>query len=603
VTFAHPVSLGPFVTIPLFPNTDNQSKDRAGRLGLPFSSGLNMRNGFLGTLVLLVGAAVAQAQQWPTYGYPQYSGYGYPQYSGYGYPQYSGYGYQYPGYYPGYYTPRSGGYYPGYQQWTPQQVQVNSALVYPRAGYATPVNNTLVNSTPQNTSYSLPPPRVVTLPQTVSQTVPEPLPTGSDHPTSAPLVPQPAHVLPPSTCCGAGCAAACCDQNDLLVPPHEPCCPPPCKHECFWVTTNFLLAWTKAAPVPPLVTTGFAGVMGIGGDAIPGALGQPNTAILVGNNNLNFNLIPGFRIDAGIWLDHDNHFSLEASGFYLPQVHKNFFVQSDASGSPLITRPIFNPVSQQEEAFIVALPGLVAGDVAIGNSQTLWGAEVNGRCHRCCGRHFQLEGLFGVRYLNLIEKTAIDEDLVPLVSGPMNPLTFLGNQVNPPNTLNTLDSFRTTNQFTGLQLGGAVKYESERFFFDGHAKVAVGFNQQTAEIAGTSLLLGPAGNVMSAAPGGILALPSNIGSHQRTLVSVLPEAGITAGVNVTCWLRLTAGYNFLYLNNVVRPTTSIDRTVNPNQVPTDADFGALGGPGRPAFQFHEEGFWVHMLNVGVEFHY
>ena len=563
-------------------------------------------------MALLIGTTVAHAQQWPTYGYQQSPGYGYPQYYGYGYQ------YQYPGYYQGYYPRPSGGnYYPNYQQnyqpqWTPQQVQVNSALVYPRAGYASPVvqqtSPAVQQAIPsQSTSYNSPPlPRVVTLPQAVSQNVPEPLPVGPEtsHPTSAPsapLVPQP--VLPPATSCGSGCGGACCDHNDLLVPPREPVCPPPCKHECFWITGNFLMAWAKPASVGPLLTTGFVGVGGFGGDTIPGALGQPSTSILAGNDKVNFNLIPGFEIGGGIWLDRDNHFSLEASGFYLPLAHQNSFFQSDSGGNPLLTRPIINANTGQEESLIVSFPGLVAGDIGITNSLTLWGAEINGRCYKCCGKYFQLQGLAGVRYLNLVETLRIDEDLVPLVPLGGSGLTFLANEVDPPNTISTHDSFRTANQFTGFQLGGALKFENERFFFDVHAKAAVGVNQQSADISGTSLLLGPGGNILSVAPGGVLALPSNIGSHHRSAVSVLPEGGFTAGVNLCCWCRFVAGYNFLYLNNVLRPTTSVERIVNPGQVPTDQDFGATGGPGRPSFQFHEEGFWVHMFSIGVEFHY
>lgn len=550
-----------------------------------------MRNGFLCTLALLIGAGLAQAQQWPTYGYPQYQAYGYPQYySGYGYPQY-------PGYAPGYNMPRPA-YYPGYQQqqWTPQQVQVNSALVYPRAGYATPAN-------PQGAAMqsSYPPPRVVSLPQTAGQSVPEPLPTGPDHATSAPVVPQPAQVLPPASCCGAGCCAGC-DHNDLLCPPKEPC-KPECKHECFWITANFLMAFAKPQINIPLVTTGFIGVGGVGGDDVPGALGQPTTSVLFGNSNVNYNLIPGFEIAGGIWLDRDNHFSVDAAGFYLPTVHQNFSMASDPTGSPLITRPVVDATSGLEEAFIVAFPGRVAGDITVANSLTMWGAEINGRCHLPLGCHCRLEGLAGVRYLNLVETLNVDEDLVPLVGGGASGLTFLANPVDPGNSITTRDAFRTANQFVGFQLGGAVRFENERFFFDIHAKGAIGVNQQSVQISGVSILNDSVGIPLSVAPGGILALPSNIGNHNRSLVAVVPEGGFTAGVNVTSWMRLVAGYSFLYMNNVVRPVAHIDRVVNPGQVPTDADFAATGGPTRPTFQFHEDGFWIHMFSLGVEFHY
>jgi hypothetical protein len=264
---------------------------------------------------------------------------------------------------------------------------------------------------------------------------------------------------------------------------------------------------------------------------------------------------------------------------------------------------VINPATGMEDVFIVAFPGLVAGDIAISNTQTLWRAEINGRCHWCVGRNFKVEALAGIRYLNLVETLKIDEDLVPLVGAGGSGLTFLANSVNPPDTITTHDSFRTTNQFTGFQLGAGARWESERFFFDLHAKAAVGVNQQSVDISGSSLLLGPNGAILAVAPGGILALPSNIGGHNRSVVSVVPEGGFSAGVNITSWLRFLAGYSFLYMNNVVRPTSQVDRVVSSNQVPTDANFGATGGPVRPSFQFHEEGFWVHMFNVGLEFHY
>ncbi len=563
-----------------------------------------MRKGFLGALALLIGSSVAQAQQGPAYGYQQWPAYGYPQYSGYqqypGYSQYSGYQ-QYPGYY---YAPRQGSYYPGYQQ-----AQQNSALVYPRAGYATPTYQQ--GNAPQSSTSYAPPPRVVSLPQTVSQTVPEPLPSGAE--TSLPssagrLVPEPVPAPPPAGGCGpAGCGPAACDSacehNDLLVPPKEPCPPRPCKHECFWFAGNFLLAWTKPAAAVPLVTTGFAGVNGIGGDAVPGALGQPSTAVLFGQSTTNFGLIPGFKLDAGIWLDHDNCFSLDVSGFFLPLTHQDFATKSDANGNPLLTRPVINPITGLEDVFIVAFPGQVAGDIAISNTQILWGAEINARWHDPIGRHFSCEALAGIRYLNLIETLSISEDLVPIAGNGGSGLAFLGNPVNPPETLTTQDRFRTTNQFTGFQLGGAVRWETERFFFDLHAKGAVGVTQQSVQISGTSLLLGNQGILEAAAPAGILALPSTIGGHNRSVVSVVPEGGFTAGVNLTSWLRFMAGYSFLYWNNVVRPMNHIDRVVSSQQVPTDADFGATGGPLRPTFQFHEDSFWVHMFNIGLEFHY
>jgi hypothetical protein len=438
----------------------------------------------------------------------------------------------------------------------------------------------------------------------VSQTFPEPLPTGPETAAPSTITHEPSNALPSESFCGGACCGAC-DHNDLLVPhrEREPLCQPVCKPECFWLTGSFLMAWAKPSPLVPLVTTGFAGVGGIGGDAVPGGLGQPSTAILYGQNSVNFNLIPGFQIGGGLWLDQCNKFSVEASGFYLPLVHTNFAIHSDPNGNPVLSRPVVNPNTGEEDIFVVALPGLVAGDINIANTLSMWGAELNGVYHIPVGRHFKFEALAGVRYLNLVETLNISEDLVPLVGAGGSGLTFLGNTVDPPNVISTQDFFRTTNQFFGLQLGGGMKWECERFFFDVYGKAAVGVNQQSVQINGISLLGDGSGTILATAPGGILAVPSNMGNHTRSVVTVVPQGGFTAGINVTCWLRILAGYSFLYMDNVVRPASHLDRTVSSGQVPTDANFGATAGPMRPTFTFHEDGFWVNMFNIGVELHF
>jgi hypothetical protein len=35
-------------------------------------------------------------------------------------------------------------------------------------------------------------------------------------------------------------------------------------------------------------------------------------------------------------------------------------------------------------------------------------------------------------------------------------------------------------------------------------------------------------------------------------------------------------------------------------VPTDPNFGAAGGPARPAFEINRSSFWAHGVNFGVE---
>src|SRR4029453_13105386 len=88
-------------------------------------------------------------------------------------------------------------------------------------------------------------------------------------------------------------------------------------------------------------------------------------------------------------------------------------------------------------------------------------------------------------------------------------------------------------------------------------------------------------------PGGYFALPTNIGSHKRTVFAVVPEVGLTLGFQLTRWASVFAGYSFLYTNNVARPGNQIDRSINPTQ--SVAWVGeppvALQGVAEPAFKF------------------
>ncbi len=146
-----------------------------------------------------------------------------------------------------------------------------------------------------------------------------------------------------------------------------------------------------------------------------------------------------------------------------------------------------------------------------------------------------------------------------------------------------------------------MRYETAWFNVGLFAKIALGASDQEVDINGTTTLFSPTGNQTT--PGGILALPSNIGDHNRTLLCFVPEGGISVGVNLTSHIELTAAYSFLYWNQVVRPNAQVDATVNTNAVPSDSSFGSNTGPGRPAFNFNEESFWMQTITFGLVVHY
>src|SRR5438128_1688803 len=98
--------------------------------------------------------------------------------------------------------------------------------------------------------------------------------------------------------------------------------------------------WTAAGYGAP----GHYPMPGTPGDTAPGAIGQPGTIPLFGQNGLDYGMNSGVRLEAGIWLDKDNRYSADVSGFTLLQRTLSFSAASDATGNPVLVRPIFDAV-------------------------------------------------------------------------------------------------------------------------------------------------------------------------------------------------------------------------------------------------------------------
>src|SRR5262249_40418979 len=105
----------------------------------------------------------------------------------------------------------------------------------------------------------------------------------------------------------------------------------------FWVQSDFLLWFIKNGPLNvPLVTTGSSS------DSNPGALGQPHTRVLFGNDSLDFGATPGGALNVGGWFDADRRFGVEGGFFILSQQQVDFAAFSNNAGSPVLSVPFFN---------------------------------------------------------------------------------------------------------------------------------------------------------------------------------------------------------------------------------------------------------------------
>jgi hypothetical protein len=200
-----------------------------------------------------------------------------------------------------------------------------------------------------------------------------------------------------------------------------------------------------------------------------------------------------------------------------------------------------------------------------------------------------IDFLAGYRYGFLQDSLLIDETMTSLDRQSPTPRNT---------TFRTLDQFDTKNRFNGGEVGIVFQQRYRRWSLDLLLKLALGSTNSQVTINGSTAIT-PPGAGTTTHSGGILALPTNIGTYEQNKLSAMPELGATLGYDVTRRLRATVGYTFLYWSNVARPGDQIDTDVNASQFPP----GTLEGAARPKFVFHTTDFWAQGFNAGLEYRF
>jgi hypothetical protein len=363
----------------------------------------------------------------------------------------------------------------------------------------------------------------------------------------------------------------------------------------FYVRGEYLLWWFKKDQTPPLVTTS--------APADNGFLTGRTTQIVFGGD-LDSGSHSGARFTGGLWLDDCQTKAIEFSGFFVPGDEHSF--DANSAFFPVLARPFFSLNRKMEFAQLTAFPTTATGNIHIENASNLWGLEANLRCKLCCGctecddagygggLDYRIDGLAGFRYLNLREDLVITENVTNLATA-MPP--------NQPNVHATIfDEFATRNQFYGGQVGLDAVFARGPWSLDVLGKLALGDTHQDININGSQLVTNPATGVTTPFVGGLLALRSNIGSHDRDSFSIVPEVNLTVSYHLNDHWRLFAGYDWLYWTNVVRPGHQIDRQIDESLIPNFEPVAPVGQT-HPAVLFKQSDFWAQGLNLGVEFRY
>ncbi len=359
------------------------------------------------------------------------------------------------------------------------------------------------------------------------------------------------------------------------------CCLGTLLQNRLWLRSEYLLWWAKGSDAPALVTSSPVGTT----PGMSGILGEPGTTTLFGDSNVTDNLRPGGRFTLGYWLTPSQRFGIEADYVFLGNATTRY--QADSSTMPILARPYYDMAADSNAALLVAHPDFLSGSVAVDATSDFQSAEL-----LCRGAIFQrcrdrLDFVVGYRFAQVDDGLAIHQ---------FSEWTRAQGVIPAGTTKDITDDFSTTNQFHGGQLGVVYQERMGQWSLQMLAKLGLGNTHSRVQIDGQTITTLPNG-VSGTFEGGLLAQSSNIGTYERNSFSVMPELGVMIGYDITCRLRATFGYTFLYWSKVARPGDQIDTSLA--QLPPEPTIPGGG----PIFAFDTTDYWAQGISFGLDFRF
>ena len=315
---------------------------------------------------------------------------------------------------------------------------------------------------------------------------------------------------------GFGFLHGCCDPlwcSDLWNEVHA--------HRRTYVQVDYLSMWTKGNYLPPLVTTSPPGTPQSQAGVLPVSA---TTAILFGQQRVDTGQRNGGRINVGYWLVDGEFVGIEGQYFALQQGSTTFDRTSNFSSDPnsqILARPFTNVgpsfPSPTQDAAIVAFPdgfvlgpgtGTLDGSIDIRTTSNLQSAGALLR--RLVWIDFTMQRrvdlLLGYRFFRLGDSVTINDQSTYIPTSGGVGMTQFASQ----------DQFSSRNLFNGGEIGLKAQSHHGRLSFELIAKCAFGNNQQLTYINGSSSQT--TGGSTTQYAGGLLALPTNIGTHRAQRV-------------------------------------------------------------------------------------
>ncbi len=343
-----------------------------------------------------------------------------------------------------------------------------------------------------------------------------------------------------------------------------------------WVDGGALLWWAGGRNAPPLVTRH----PNAGGFPV---LGAPTQVLAGGEQPIGDQMMPGYYVGFGKWLDCDQCIGVGGRAFGLFGGTQTRTFTFD--GVQSLGVPFFNTSLGIPDAYLVGFNagvlGSNTGSISVASDLDLFGAEAYLRKGVVKSGNTRIDAVGGYLFAKL------DDSLILRT----NYTDGITNAVANGTNFVTVDQFSGSNTFHGGQIGVLAETACGKWSFSSGTKFGLGNMHQVSRVSGLFTETPPTnvGTPVSERRG-LLAQRSNSITQTRDAFAFIPQIDLKMGYQVRCNLRFDVGYSFMYFSNVVLGGNQIDSNIdiaNILQIPT-----------APGPKFETDSLILHGLSLG-----
>jgi hypothetical protein len=357
------------------------------------------------------------------------------------------------------------------------------------------------------------------------------------------------------------------------------------------------------------------------------------------NSIIDYGMQSGMRLSAGYYLEQDSGLSVNGNFILVP---KNSYYLSSVTGLndfPILLQTGFNNAlnftipsnvvgedpTMVTQNYAITLSRQVVSSIFANASTYIAGGELNVRGRDFLIGDMNFSGLLGFRYFQFKEAFDVNSQYKIFRPEGVNDnqnFNVNGVNLNVPIAINypipvdiksvSNDQIKVYNHFIGPQIGINADYHYNRWSVMTGFNLGIGVMHQVAKISSsttqtvtteTAYQTIPTPPKPTTSAGGLLFSPTDVGQYSRNQFGLLPEINAKLGFKATERIKLTVGYDFLLLANVLRApnqTQLIPYSNNLNYTANNQTQSANQTLQIPAFQYSTSNLIINGVTAGMQ---